>query len=181
MPSWKKVIVSGSDANLNSLSVTQDVTAAGFSGSFSGSFQGDGSGLTGITAQPADPFPYTGSAIISGSLEVIGTLTATSIVETSSKRFKDNIEDLQAGLEHILKLRPVSFTRKDTTRTELGFIAEEVVDIIPQVVTLADDAQIQGIEYSRIVALLVKAIQELEHKLNQQTEEIKKLKSKLQE
>jgi len=48
MPSWKKLIVSGSDANLNSLSVTQNVTAAGFSGSFSGSFQGNGSGLTGI-------------------------------------------------------------------------------------------------------------------------------------
>jgi len=51
MPSWKKLIVSGSDATLNSLQVTTNVTAAGFSGSFSGSFQGDGSGLTGITSE----------------------------------------------------------------------------------------------------------------------------------
>jgi hypothetical protein len=51
MPSWKKLLVSGSDATLNSLQVTNNVTAAAFSGSFSGSFQGDGSGLTGITSE----------------------------------------------------------------------------------------------------------------------------------
>lgn len=44
MPNWKKVIVSGSDASLNSLEVNHA------SGSFSGSFQGDGSGITGINA-----------------------------------------------------------------------------------------------------------------------------------
>jgi hypothetical protein len=50
MPSWKKLIVSGSDANLNSLSVVQSVIAAEFSGSFSGSFQGDGSELVNIVS-----------------------------------------------------------------------------------------------------------------------------------
>ena len=44
MPNWKKLIVSGSDAALNSLEVSHA------SGSFSGSFQGDGSGITGINA-----------------------------------------------------------------------------------------------------------------------------------
>ena len=44
MPNWKKLIVSGSDATLNSLEVVHA------SGSFSGSYQGDGSNLTGISA-----------------------------------------------------------------------------------------------------------------------------------
>ena len=44
MPNWKKLIVSGSDATLNSLEVVHA------SGSFSGSYQGDGSNLTGIDA-----------------------------------------------------------------------------------------------------------------------------------
>tara|TARA_R110000803_G_scaffold40075_3_gene86311 strand:+ start:589 stop:2853 length:2265 start_codon:yes stop_codon:yes gene_type:complete len=47
MPNWKKLIVSGSDATLNSLSVSHA------SGSFSGSFQGDGSQLSGITVNAA--------------------------------------------------------------------------------------------------------------------------------
>lgn len=45
MPSWRKVITSGSDASLNSLTVTTSVTAS----SYTGSFFGDGAGLTGIT------------------------------------------------------------------------------------------------------------------------------------
>lgn len=43
MPNWKKLVVSGSNANLNNLIVNSAVTASYFSG--------DGSGLTGITAQ----------------------------------------------------------------------------------------------------------------------------------
>lgn len=66
MPNWRKVIVSGSDAILNKLIVDTDISAS----LFSGSFIGDGSGLTGIGG---DPFPYTGSAIISGSLQVVGS------------------------------------------------------------------------------------------------------------
>ena len=46
MPNWKKLIVSGSDANLKSLIVNNAVTASAFSG--------DGSGLTNITAQVSE-------------------------------------------------------------------------------------------------------------------------------
>lgn len=67
MANWKKLIYSGSEATLSSLSVDTTLVAEEISGSFSGSFQGDGSNLTGVGA-----FPYTGSAGISGSLNVTG-------------------------------------------------------------------------------------------------------------
>jgi hypothetical protein len=50
MPNWKKLLTSGSDGYLNSLSVTTQVSAS----LFSGSFVGDGSGLTNVTAIRAD-------------------------------------------------------------------------------------------------------------------------------
>ena len=53
MPNWKKLIVSGSDAALSSLTVTNEVTASYYTGSFTGSYKGDGSGLTGITVNSA--------------------------------------------------------------------------------------------------------------------------------
>jgi hypothetical protein len=53
MPNWKKLIVSGSDAALSSLTVTNEVTASSYTGSFSGSFKGDGSELTGISISQA--------------------------------------------------------------------------------------------------------------------------------
>ena len=62
------------DYNSDSLYVAQAVTAS----EFTGSFVGDGSNLTGILTTP---FPYTGSAIITGSLEVIGDITASNSVQ----------------------------------------------------------------------------------------------------
>ena len=56
MPNWKKVIVSGSDASLNKLSVDTEISASIFSGSaFSGSFYGDGANLTGIVVDDGLP------------------------------------------------------------------------------------------------------------------------------
>ena len=76
MPNWKKVVVSGSDATLNSLYVATDVTASNnISASF---FIGDGSQLINLPGG-SGAFPYTGSAVISGSLNVIGEFTASGL------------------------------------------------------------------------------------------------------
>jgi hypothetical protein len=66
------LVLTGS-INLTSGGITTDRDGV-YSGSFSGSLVGDGSGLTGITGGGggSSDFPYTGSAIISGSLEVDG-------------------------------------------------------------------------------------------------------------
>ncbi len=65
MPSWKKLITSGSNATLSSLSVDNQITGSSYTGSFTGSYKGDGSDLTGINV---NPFPFTGSAGILGDL-----------------------------------------------------------------------------------------------------------------
>ena len=71
MPNWRKVIVSGSDAVLNSVTAS-----AGFFGTASYAEQALSSSYA-LTASYLDnyipPFPFTGSAIISGSLEVSGS------------------------------------------------------------------------------------------------------------
>ena len=75
MPSWKKVILSGSDAALNSLSVTTNVTASSFTGSFTGSFLGTASYASqALTASFASTASYVNilnqNVIISGSAAV---------------------------------------------------------------------------------------------------------------
>lgn len=50
MPSWKKLITSGSNATLSSLSVDNQITGSSFTGSFTGSYSGDGSGLSGVSS-----------------------------------------------------------------------------------------------------------------------------------
>jgi len=50
MPSWKKLITSGSNATLSSLSVDNQITGSSYTGSFTGSYQGDGSNITAVSA-----------------------------------------------------------------------------------------------------------------------------------
>ena len=67
MPAWKKVITSGSQAQL-----------AGVTGSFTGSFVGNGSGLTGISAGGGGIFAATGSfQSTTNDLQITGSLQAT--------------------------------------------------------------------------------------------------------
>lgn len=88
----------------------------------------------------------------------------------SSERFKENITDLTYGLEDVMMLRPVSYNYKKEINPDqsarIGFIAEEVAIIIPEVVDFEEDGSPQSIDYEKLVALLTKAIQELSEKVD---------------
>lgn len=78
---------------------------------------------------------------------------------TSSRRFKKNIRDWTGG---VLGLRPVIFDRrgKDGATGEVGFIAEEVLEVLPEAVVYFD-GQVDGINDRVIVAALVAEVQRL--------------------
>jgi hypothetical protein len=90
---------------------------------------------------------------------------------TSDKRIKKNIVDVASGLDKILALRPVEFDYKENDKHEVGFIAQEYQQVLPdQVITHAaneaekqwvdKDGRVMGINQN-LVPYLVKAIQEL--------------------
>lgn len=105
------------------------------------------------------------------NLQVNGGITCTTLTETSSRTLKSNIQTLPSQLEKIKKLNPVSYTRKETNKEEVGLIAEEVNEIYPEFATN------EKINYSKMVAVLFSAVQELTAKVEKQQEEIKKLKT----
>jgi hypothetical protein len=100
--------------------------------------------------------------------------TSTGIItyDTSSIRYKDNVRDSKYGLSDLMKLSSKMFEYKDSGRTDVGFIAEEVFEIIPEFVSNNKDGQPDSVAYDRITSLLVKAIQE-------QQVQIEELKAKL--
>jgi hypothetical protein len=99
-------------------------------------------------------------------LDVAGTVRCTTLTQTSSAAFKDDIAPLNAGLADLMKLQPVSYVWNDkapeTTRgkRDLGFIAEEVASVLPDAVAFDAEGKATGIDYSRITVLAVKAIKE---------------------
>ena len=91
--------------------------------------------------------------------------------KTSSKRYKDNILDLDnINLNSLYDLRPVSFTWKNTEKNDFGLIAEEVSDIIPELVHYENNKP-ESVAYDKLSVLLLMEIKKLK-------DEIKQLKEK---
>ena len=109
-----------------------------------------------------------GAAPGTDRLEVSGNARATSFRATSSRRWKENIQDLSNGLDTVLKLRAVTYDWKkdhnaghEDNPHDLGFIAEEVDQVIPDIVGHDKDGTPNSVDYSRVSAVLVKSVQEL--------------------
>ena len=88
------------------------------------------------------------------------TVEADAFITKSDKEFKENIENVTSCLEKIIKLEAKSFNYKDQDQTHIGFIAQDVEKIIPEVVTKDNKGNLY-VAYNEIVPLLSEAIKEL--------------------
>jgi hypothetical protein len=79
----------------------------------------------------------------------------------SSRRWKTNIETLHGALSKVEQLRGVSYDLKANGKHEIGVIAEEVGAVVPEVVSYEENGKdTQGVDYSRLTALLIEATKE---------------------
>ena len=97
---------------------------------------------------------------------VINTdLTATNFIQSSDYRIKDIIEPLNASY-NIDNLKPVKYFNKKSEKVEIGFIAHEVQEVFPYLVTGEKDGeQIQTLNYMGLIGVLVQEIKELKTEL----------------
>jgi hypothetical protein len=99
---------------------------------------------------------------------------------SSDIRLKQDISNTKYGLNTIMQLRPVDYTLKSNQLKQVGFIAQEVQKLIPEVVTGVEGdlekGETLGITYANMVPILTKAIQELKKENELQEIEINQLK-----
>lgn len=112
-------------------------------------------------------------ATTSANLQFNGTnLTcAGTVTANSDERLKKNIETITDALHKVTGLRGVEYDHKNTGDHCLGLIAQEVEQIIPQVVYEGVDG-VKSVAYQNIVALLIEAVKD-------QQRQIDELKAKL--
>jgi len=155
------------------------------------SFSGSGANLTGVSAGStvADDattnatfypvFTQTTSGIITASKVSTtklsfnpssGTLSATVFTSLSDINLKENIKTVNNSLNIVSQLRGVTFDWKNTHQASIGVIAQEVEQILPELVS---SGEIKTVNYNGIIGILVEAIkeqqvriEELERKLN---------------
>jgi hypothetical protein len=88
-------------------------------------------------------------------------LTIPRLFYTSDEALKTDISDV-SGLELISQLKPKSYTWKDTGEKAMGFIAQDVEEILPHLVTENPKTGMKAVNYLDLIAPLVKSVQELQ-------------------
>jgi hypothetical protein len=113
--------------------------------------------------------------VVIDSLGQVGTIS-------SSRRTKDHIEDLGDASRAIFDLRPVRFTYKQpfadgSTPIQYGLIAEEVDQVLPELVAYGNDGQPETVKYHVLPTLLLAEVQRLERARARQGQELEELRA----
>jgi hypothetical protein len=120
-------------------------------------------------------------------LQVNGDIIANSIAGSSDIRFKKNIRPVENALDKVKALRGVYFNWNQEAfpdkhfgaQDELGFIAQEVEKVVPEIVTKDKTKdEYRSVKYDKLVALLVEAIKEQQKQIDSLKLELKKKKNK---
>jgi hypothetical protein len=89
----------------------------------------------------------------------------------SDMRLKENITGFPGTLDKVLNLNPVTFTWKSDGRKGIGFVAQEVERVIPELVNTNEDGY-KGIYSTEMIPYLVKAMQEQQEMIEKLQQEI---------
>jgi hypothetical protein len=146
-------------------------------------FIGDGSGLVGAgstvfndATTNIDYYPVftdistgiiTSSRVSTSKLTFnpsTGTLTAVDLNSTSDVTLKENIETIKNSLEIIDSLRGVSFNWKETGNGSYGVIAQELEEVLPELVKNGD---VKSVNYNGLIGVLIEAIKELKKEIEE--------------
>lgn len=113
--------------------------------------------------------------VITGSLVVTGDVDAANFNTTSDKKIKTNLEKVENALEKIEKINGYTFNwlesyNENQTR-QIGMLANEVYDVQPELTTErkilinGNEETILLLDYSKVTALLIEAVKELNEKV----------------
>jgi hypothetical protein len=122
---------------------------------------GNGNYLTYAGGTNGHRWVNSGNSVQLADLDNSGNLSASSHPTYSSRRFKQNIRPIENALNTLKQLNGKIFDWKTKNVTnDIGFIAEEVNEVLPTLVNFDQDGQTKSLDYSRITALLTEAVKE---------------------
>ena len=147
------------------------------------------SSLSGTTSATDSYNLYsTGASAYRFYVDMAGTIHATSIVITaiSDERLKENVRNIDTGLNDVLALKPRRFDWKEgkgqDRKNVAGFIAQEFEEVFPECIGTtkagADGIEYKNINYETLIPTLVKAIQEQQALIQTLTDRITALEGK---
>ncbi len=107
--------------------------------------------------------------------------SANGTIQTSDERLKTNIRPLTYGTEEVMGMQPVSYNWKESPdeNHKIGLLAQDLKNIIPEVVAGDERRETLGMNYAELVPVLVNTIKEQQKKLVELKKELARLKKQL--
>ena len=156
---------------------SSDAAAIGYTASEGIIITGQGS-TSDVTIKNDDDTTVFSIATGTTNSTFAGSVSSSEFVTTSDKRLKTNIVTLENSLEKVLNLRGVNFdwidTKKYTDKRQIGFIAQEVEEVAPELVNQNNDYK--TVNYAQTVSLLVEAIKDQNDIINDLIDEVDYIK-----
>ena len=111
-----------------------------------------------------------------------GAYATGSFISGSDKRWKKNINTIENALDKVTRLRGVTYfwdvennpDKAFDTKRQIGVIAQEVEEIIPELV-ITDEQGFKGVNYPQFSAILIEAIKEQQKKIGKLEEKVKEI------
>jgi len=104
-----------------------------------------------------------GTTVPSTTLQVSGTITCTDINSTSDIKLKENIHQIKDPLDKVMQINGVGFRWKDTKEDALGVIAQDIEEVIPELVKSNDHTK--TVNYNGLVGVLIEAVKEQQRQI----------------
>lgn len=124
----------------------------------------------------------------SQKLHVIGNILATGTITPSDMRYKQNIQPLFNPIQKLQQLHGVTYNMNQQAfpewqfdnSTQIGLIAQEVEKVFPELVKTIDPKNgYKGVDYVKLIPVLIEAVKEQQQQIEQQGEQITTLQQQL--
>jgi hypothetical protein len=116
-----------------------------------------------------------GKLTIAGVADVAAEIQLAKTLPTpSDERLKENIHTITDPIAKVCALRGVSYDLIKDQKKQIGVIAQEVEQVIPEVVADIPDGY-KGVHYGNLVGLLIEAIKEQQKQIDELKEKLEKI------
>jgi Chaperone of endosialidase len=117
-------------------------------------------------------FTWDGTTLAASNISTVGTITATGAITSSAavtafsdRSLKRDIQTIEHAVDLVKRMRGVSYEMINTGALGIGVIAQEMQEVIPQVVF--DNNGILSIAYGNLTAVLIEAVKEMSARIDQ--------------
>lgn len=107
-------------------------------------------------------FSFQQNSVENASLDTNGNMTAQNFFSVSDQRFKKNISTISDAGSMLKQIRGVRFDWRKDGSSDIGVIAQEVFEVIPEAIVSSMNGSMLTVAYNKIIPLLIETIKDLQ-------------------